>query len=68
MSLSRLLCEAPELPHDRPIVFVCRGGRRSTRAAHLVRSQGYEDVAVLRGGMLAWEAANLLAAVDGRQE
>jgi SulP family sulfate permease len=63
VSLSRLLSEAPELPHDRPIIFVCRGGRRSTRAAHLVQSQGYDDVAVLQGGMLAWEAANLLAAV-----
>jgi SulP family sulfate permease len=62
--LSRLLCEAPELPHDRPIVFVCRGGRRSTRAAYLVQSQGYEEVAVLQGGMLAWEAASLLAAVE----
>jgi SulP family sulfate permease len=62
--LSTLLGEAPELPHDRPIVFVCRGGRRSARAAHLVRSQGYKEVAVLQGGMLAWEAANLLAAVD----
>jgi len=62
--LSRLLGQAPELPHDRPLVFVCRGGRRSTRAAHHVRSQGYDDVAVLQGGMLAWEAANLLAAVD----
>jgi SulP family sulfate permease len=62
--LSRLLSEAPELPHDRSIVFVCRGGRRSARAAHLVQSQGYEEVAVLEGGMLAWEAANLLAAVD----
>jgi SulP family sulfate permease len=57
--------EAPELPRDRPMVFVCRSGRRSTRAAYLVQNQGYEEVAVLQGGMLAWEAANLLAAVDG---
>jgi SulP family sulfate permease len=61
--LSRLLSEVPELPYDRPLVFVCRSGRRSTRAAHLARRQGLEDVAVLQGGMLAWEAANLLAAV-----
>ena len=62
--LSRLLGEAAELPRDLPIVFVCRGGRRSARAAYLVQNQGYEQVAVLQGGMLAWEAANLLAAVD----
>lgn len=66
--LSRLLCEAPELPRDLPIVFVCRGGRRSIRAAYLVQNLGYEEVAVLRGGMLAWEAANFLAAVDEHVE
>jgi SulP family sulfate permease len=63
--LSALLREMPELPRDRPLVLVCRGGRRSTRVAALVQGRGYEDVAVLQGGMLAWEAANLLAAVDG---
>ena len=62
--LSTLLAEGSDLPHDRPLVFVCRGGRRSTRAAYMVQNQGYEEVAVLQGGMLAWEAANLLAAVD----
>ncbi|MBN1246283.1 MAG: STAS domain-containing protein [Anaerolineae bacterium] len=71
MPLSSLLQAAPDLPPDRPIVFVCRSGRRSERAAYLVRNQGagthhrYEDVAVLQGGMLAWEAANLLTAVEG---
>jgi SulP family sulfate permease len=60
--------ETPELPRDRPIVFVCRGGRRSTRAAYLVQNQGYEEVAVLQGGMVAWETANLLAAVGENAE
>ncbi|MGC9333584.1 MAG: SulP family inorganic anion transporter [Anaerolineae bacterium] len=66
--LSGLLGEARDLPRDVAIVFVCRGGRRSTRAAYLVQNQGYEEVAVLQGGMLAWEAANLLTAVDGSPE
>jgi rhodanese-related sulfurtransferase len=26
--------------------------------------QGYKDIRILKGGMLAWEAANLLEAVD----
>ena len=68
MPLPGLLAEGPELPRARTLVFVCRGGRRSTRAAYMVQNQGYEDVAVLRGGMAAWEAANLLAAVDERVE
>jgi len=51
-------------PKDRPIVLTCRSGRRSMRAAALMRSQGYENVSILDGGLLAWEAANLLEAVD----
>jgi SulP family sulfate permease len=64
MPLPQMLCEGQELPRDRCLVFVCRGGRRSTRAAYLAQEQGHPDVAVLQGGMVAWEATNLLAAVD----
>jgi SulP family sulfate permease len=62
--LPKLLSETSVLPNDHPIVFVCRGGRRSTRAAYTLGQRGYENVAVLRGGMLAWEASNLLQAID----
>ncbi len=64
LSLSMLRSAAAELPHDRPLVFVCRGGRRSLRAACMVQSLGYDRVSVLQGGLLAWEAANLLTAVE----
>jgi rhodanese-related sulfurtransferase len=30
----------------------------------MLQNQGFANVTVLQGGMLAWEAANLLAAVD----
>lgn len=39
---------------DRPIVFVCRSGGRSGKAALLAVSLGFEQVASMRGGMLAW--------------
>jgi SulP family sulfate permease len=68
MPLPGLICEGTGLPRGQPIVFVCRGGRRSTRAAYMVQNQGREDVAVLQGGMAGWEAANLLAAVDTLDE
>ncbi len=68
MPLPTVLCDAPELPRGQPLVFVCRGGRRSMRAAYAVQNQGFEDVAVLHGGMAGWEAANLLAAVDQAAE
>jgi sulfate permease, SulP family len=62
--LPTLLASPPDLPHDRPVVLVCRGGRRSTRAAALLGGNGSAQIAVLEGGMLAWEAAGLLEAVD----
>lgn len=52
------------LPHDRSIVITCRSGRRSQRAAQALRSQGYDNLSILEGGILAWEAGGLLEAVD----
>lgn len=51
-------------PDNRPIVLACRSGRRSTRAAALLAQRGYSDLTVLEGGMLAWQAGNLLEAID----
>ena len=61
--LYQLLTEKPDLPSDRPIILVCQGGRRSSRACFALRSQGYQAQA-LQGGMLAWENAGLLEAVE----
>ena len=61
--LLTLLSGTPELPRGRRVVVVCQSGRRSVRAAGLLHDQGYDNVVVLRGGMLAWEAAGLLNAI-----
>jgi SulP family sulfate permease len=44
------------------VVLVCRSGRRSRRAAQAV-SASNGQVEIVRGGMLAWEAAGLLQAI-----
>jgi SulP family sulfate permease len=64
MPLPTLYSNASDLPHDRPIIFVCRSGRRSTRAAYMLHNRGYNNAAILQGGMLAWESAGLLEAID----
>ncbi len=46
----------------KKIVFVCRSGRRSRRAAQAVSGLDGQIV-IVRGGMLAWEAADLLEAI-----
>jgi len=62
--LPQLLAGQAALPRDRRMVLICRGGRRSAMAAAWLRGCGYAEVATLEGGMLAWEAANLLEAVE----
>ena len=48
-----------EKHRDKPIVAVCRSGSRSGAACKVLRKNGFENVKNLRGGMLAWESANL---------
>ena len=55
--LRSLLGEAPTLPQDRPILLVCRSGRRSTRGMQMLLDLGFERVYNLRGGVLSWRAA-----------
>jgi SulP family sulfate permease len=64
LPLPSLVSPTLDLPRDRPLILVCRGGRRSTRAAHVLHGRGHTNVATLEGGMLAWENAGLLEAVD----
>jgi SulP family sulfate permease len=61
--LPALLENHQQLPDNHQIVLVCRSGRRSTRAARYLLSRGYENVRVLRGGMLNWEAQGLFEAL-----
>jgi len=48
-----------EKHRGKPIVAVCRSGSRSGAACSLLRKHGFENVKNLRGGMMAWESANL---------
>ena len=48
-----------EIPRDKTLILTCRTGNRSGQAATWLRSQGYEDVHNLEGGILAWQKAGL---------
>ncbi|MGO9340166.1 MAG: molybdopterin-synthase adenylyltransferase MoeB [Terracidiphilus sp.] len=43
-----------EIPRDREIVVHCRSGARSQRIAEFLKQSGYQNVANLAGGILAW--------------
>ncbi len=62
--LASILTGEGDLPRGRAITLACRSGRRSARAAAHLIAHGYVNISILQGGMLAWEAAALLAAVE----
>ncbi len=43
----------------KPIVISCRSGSQSAAACQILRKAGFEDVFNLKGGVMAWENANL---------
>jgi len=53
------LTAAVPVPIDtsKPMVFICRGGGRSTQACAWAVSQGAQQVLNLQGGTLAWQQA-----------
>ena len=44
---------------DKPIIISCRSGSQSQATCHQLRKAGFEQVFNLRGGILAWQNANL---------
>jgi len=44
---------------EKPIVVNCRSGSQSSAACQLLRKEGFAEVYNLRGGVLAWQSANL---------
>jgi rhodanese-related sulfurtransferase len=45
--------------HHTPVVVTCTDGRNATLAGATLKDLGYRDVAVLEGGMAAWQQAGL---------
>ena len=44
---------------DKPLIVTCRSGSQSQAACHVLRKAGFPEVYNLRGGVLAWQNANL---------
>jgi rhodanese-related sulfurtransferase len=44
---------------EQPIIVSCRSGAQSSQACTQLRKQGFSEVYNLRGGILAWQSANL---------
>ena len=57
--LDTLPDQLSNLSKDHTIVFICRSGARSARAAAFAKMNGYEHVYNMLGGMLLWNNLQL---------
>jgi sulfur dioxygenase len=57
--LGELRARVGEVTTDKPIVAICRSGRRSAQATTILTKAGRTEVANLHGGMLRWRALEL---------
>lgn len=58
LPLAELSERVGEIEKDRPVVFYCRGGNRSTMATEALAGKGYE-AAKLSEGIVGWAEADL---------
>ncbi|HVY77860.1 MAG TPA: rhodanese-like domain-containing protein [Solirubrobacterales bacterium] len=64
LPLAELAERVEEIEKDRPVVFYCRGGNRSTMATEALAAEGY-DAAKLSEGIVGWAGAGLPLEPDG---
>jgi rhodanese-related sulfurtransferase len=58
VELTQLTAQAESIDRERPVVFYCRVGSRSTMATQAFRAAGYQAYN-LTGGIVNWVAAGL---------
>lgn len=52
--LGELRGRVEEVPDDRPVVTLCRSGKRSSLAISILKDAGHDRVANIHGGILHW--------------
>src|ERR1700743_2110766 len=52
--LGGILIEANKISKDKPVVIMCRSGKRSAAAIMQLEQLGYTNLSNLQGGILAW--------------
>src|SRR5690242_2981549 len=57
--LSQFLARHQELPKDRPLLMICKGGGRSAQATAFLLGNGWTDVTNVADGTMGWWAAGL---------
>jgi len=54
--LGGILIETDKVAKDKPVIVMCRSGKRSAAAIMQLEQQGFTNLYNLQGGILAWAA------------
>jgi len=54
--LGGILIETGKIEKDKPVIIMCRSGKRSAAAIMQLEAQGFTNLSNLQGGILAWAA------------
>ena len=52
--LGGVLIESDKIDKDKPVVMMCRSGKRSAAAIMQLEQRGFTNLYNLKGGILAW--------------
>jgi len=63
--IDELRARLSEVPKDKPVMTLCRSGKRSVLAFTILREAGWERVANIQGGLLRWQAEGLITEAAG---
>jgi rhodanese-related sulfurtransferase len=64
IELVHLSAQADSIERERPVIFYCRVGARSTMAAQALRAAGYEAYSMV-GGLARWASEGRPLAPEG---
>ncbi len=48
-----------EVPDDKPVMTICRSGKRSVLAYLILKAEGRSEIASIQGGLLRWQQEGL---------
>ncbi|SRR5699024_402074 len=53
--LGGIMLETEKIAKDKPVIIHCRSGKRSAQAIQQLEEKGFDNLANLKGGILAWQ-------------
>jgi len=66
--LSELRSRVREVPTDKPVVTLCRSGKRSALAINILKEAGHDRVANIYGGILRWNSSAVPKSLTGSND